>query len=112
MNFEPSRPFDIIETREFTEIYRGLNENGQPISFWRPIAQGAFNVGDVFIQTDHKKPEMVANMIAPNPKIEGYETMLRVPDGLNHIFTTGSYAKTRMTANFSSRNFSQWQSIV
>ena len=32
-------------------------------------------------------------MVAPNPKIEGYETMLRVPDGLNHIFTTGSYAQ-------------------
>ena len=100
MNFEASRPFDIVETREFVNIYRGENESGQKIAFWRPIQHGAYSVGDVFIQTDLEKPEMVANMIVPNPRIEGFESLLRVPDSLNHVFTTGSYGKVFLTNLF------------
>ena len=83
-DYDPARPLDLIETTNFEEVAKGQLDS-KAFSFWKGSGEGLFSVGSTF-KMGHSKPSAVI-MLKPNKKFPDYDTLFRVPDSFDKVFT-------------------------
>ena len=87
-DYDPARPLDLVETSNIEEVVKG-EINGKKFSFWKGSGDGLFSVGSTF-KIGHTKPGTII-MLKPNKKFPDYDTLLRIPDSFDKVFTFGEH---------------------